>query len=52
MTEYKKTKWSEIVSNCKNGYINVEDADLVWCELLKNRCNKFMCPLQPEYKKQ
>ena len=50
--EYTKTNWSEIVGNCEKGYVNVEDADLVWCELLNNRCNKFVCPLHPEYKKE
>lgn len=50
--KYKKTNWSEIVGNCENGYINEKDADLVWCELLNNRCNKYVCPLHPEYKKE
>lgn len=50
--KYKKTNWSEIVGNCENGYINEKDTDLVWCELLNNRCNKFVCPLHPEYKKE
>lgn len=60
MTEYKKTNWSEFVGNCENGYINEKDSDfdcngrvrVVWCELLNNRCNKFVCPLHPEYKKE